>query len=169
MGVETDKRSRLIARMTDHVVQHGLANSGLRALARSAQTSDRMLLYYFSDKNDILLAVFRHLADRIEAMLDQGPPIGPCGPDDLLTALWARSQADGLQPYLHLLIELAAASARHGEPYRGAAKQIADRFHGWIASRLAIDGDRDRQVSAYRIMAMLDGLAVLKAVGKDQP
>ena len=47
----SDKRAALIDKLADHVLADGLLHASLRPLAKAVGTSDRMLLYYFKDKD----------------------------------------------------------------------------------------------------------------------
>lgn len=155
--------------MADHLLEHGLAGSGLRALARSAGTSDRMLLYYFTDKDELLTAVFEHIGRQIQSMLEMDFPVSRVDEATLLTTLWLQSQDREFERHSSLLIEMGAAAVRQGEPYSGAARAIAAHFQDWIATRLDIDNEPERQRAAYRIMAALDGMALLRAFGLQPP
>lgn len=155
--------------MADHLLAHGLAESGLRALAQSAGTSDRMLLYYFADKDELLAAVFEYLGQQMQAMLTTNAPVDRVDPNTLLEELWTQVQDEELEPHSSLLIEMAAAAVREGEPYSTAAQTIASHFQDWIAARLDIDSEAERQKAAYLIMATLDGLALFQAFGLKRP
>ena len=50
------RRTEIVERLADHVLAHGLSASSLRPLAKAAGTSDRMLLYYFADKSEMMTA-----------------------------------------------------------------------------------------------------------------
>jgi len=77
MSKAEDRRAELVERMADHVLAHGLTSASLRPLARAAGTSDRMLLYYFKDKAEIMRAVAEHVAARFLGMIDQRVPGKP--------------------------------------------------------------------------------------------
>jgi AcrR family transcriptional regulator len=47
----------LAEQATDYVLEHGLLDLSLRPLAAALGTSDRMLLYHFKDKNDLVATV----------------------------------------------------------------------------------------------------------------
>ena len=53
MNAHAVRREDAIERMTDHILLKGLAGATLRPLAAAAGTSDRMLLYYFADRDEI--------------------------------------------------------------------------------------------------------------------
>ncbi|MEI6159755.1 MAG: TetR family transcriptional regulator [Roseococcus sp.] len=71
MSIREERRSAALARMADHLLREGLAGASLRALAKAAGTSDRMLLYYFADKDELLGATLAHIAAELAALLDQ--------------------------------------------------------------------------------------------------
>ena len=50
------RRAAILERIADHILANGLSASSLRPLAKAAGTSDRMLLYYFADKAEIITA-----------------------------------------------------------------------------------------------------------------
>ena len=52
-AASVDRRGELLDRMAAHLLAHGLEGANLRPLARAAGTSDRMLLYYFADKEEL--------------------------------------------------------------------------------------------------------------------
>lgn len=128
-----------------------------------------MLLYYFADKDELLAAVFRHLGEQLQARLAADVPVNRVDADRLLETLWAQSQDREVQRHSTLLVEMAAAAVRHGEPYSHAAQVIAAHFQDWIAAHLDLDSDAERRRAAYRIMATLDGMALLRALGIDPP
>lgn len=165
-----NKKSELVAKMTEHLVSNGLVASGLRALAKAAGTSDRMLLYYFKDKDEILAAVFDQIAQDMELLLAKS--VGPDerhDPETLLELLWRDSQSPVRKAYLVVMLEMAAAAARQGSPYREACQRIGFGFQSWIKERLDIEDPQERALVSYRLMASLDGLALLQAVGHEPP
>ena len=55
----SDRRQVLAEAATDYVIEHGLIDLSLRPLAAALGTSDRMLLYHFRDKNDLVAVLGR--------------------------------------------------------------------------------------------------------------
>lgn len=60
----SDRRQVLAEAATDYVLEHGLIDLSLRPLAAALGTSDRMLLYHFKDKNDLVATVLHVSNDR---------------------------------------------------------------------------------------------------------
>ena len=90
MASARDKRSDLIDKLADHILAEGLLNASLRPLAKAVGTSDRMLLYYFKDKDELIEAVLNRIAARITVILEQSSPPEPL-PLEVLAPLWWRT------------------------------------------------------------------------------
>lgn len=58
------RRRDLLARVTDDVVAHGLAEFSLRSAARSSATTHKVLLYHFGSVEELLAAVVGELRAR---------------------------------------------------------------------------------------------------------
>ena len=143
MNVRDDRREAAIERMADHVLAQGLAAATLRPLAAAAGTSDRMLLYYFADKDELLAATLGRIAARMVAQLDGAIPVEPRRPFPvLLEQVWAAMASERLVPFMPLWLDLAAGAARGRQPHRDVAGAIADGFLASAWSRTALAGRR---------------------------
>jgi len=165
MSVRDARRQAALERMADHLLREGLGGASLRPLAAAAGTSDRMLLYYFADKHELLAATLEKIAERLVHLLDEAGT-GPRPFPTLLAEIWAAIRSPALQPYVRLWIELAASAARNERPHRAVAGQIADGFLAWAAGRLQVERESDRAALAAVLLATVDGLALLDAVGR---
>ena len=160
------RRDALIEALAAHVLAEGLPGTSLRPLARAAGTSNRMLLYYFVDKDELIAVTLERVADDLRAMLDAAGAPGARKPyDDLLREIVVATRSIELRPYIRLWLELVAAAARGVEPHRRTAGCIARTFVGWIESRLEPVEGSDRQDRATTMLATIDGIAQLEAVG----
>jgi AcrR family transcriptional regulator len=167
MNIRDERRKAAISLMAGHLLQEGLPGASLRSLAGAAGTSDRMLLYYFKDKDELLTATLQHIASELGDALDKALPLTPARPADvLLQEVWAVIISPTLAPYMSLWIELAAGAARRMEPHRTVAGLITDGFLVWIESRLDKQQPDTKQVAATLLTA-LEGLLLLHAVGRD--
>lgn len=166
MAVNDARRGELIARMASHLLGQGLSGASLRPLAAACGTSDRMLLYYFRDKTELLSAVLGAVALDLAARLDAAvPPAPPQEFGALLAALRGVLRGDELAPYMRLWLDIAVASARGEDPYRAVASGIAGGFADWIAARLAAPPGTDAAGQAAHLLALVEGMAVLDAAG----
>jgi AcrR family transcriptional regulator len=161
------RRAELVAQIAAHMLAEGLGETSLRDIAKAVSTSDRMLLYYFKDKTDLLETVLTDIAQQLASLLDAWrSDEGPQPYVQLFAEMWAAIQRPTALPYVKLWIELSAAAVREREPEGRAASQIADLFLSWTESRLAARPGISRRHQATLLLGTIDGLALLLAVGK---
>ena len=112
---ETRRKAAIVA-MADHLLATGLKGASLRPMAVAAGTSDRMLLYYFADKEELLAATLAEIAGRMVPVLGASVGPAPQPPERLLAEIVAAVGGSALQPFMQLWLELAA---------RGGARRAA--------------------------------------------
>jgi AcrR family transcriptional regulator len=167
MSIRDDRREAAIERMADHVLSEGLGAATLRPLAAAAGTSDRMLLYYFADKDELLTATLHRIAMRMTMQLDGAIPAEPRQPFAvLLERVWAALASQSLQPFMPLWLDLASGAARGLQPHRDVAGEIADGFLAWVTLRLEPDSDGKPSILAPLFLTSIEGMYLLKAIGR---
>lgn len=161
-------RQLVQAALARHLMDTGLGSTSLRQLAAAAQVSDRMLLYYFSDKADALGAAMTQVALGLTEQLETALPAGTVWqPRALAAAAAAFTTGPAVRPYMRLWIEVVAAAARGEEPFPRLAAQIAGGFIAFVEARLDGAALPDPQATATAIVALIDGLAVIAVCGDD--
>jgi AcrR family transcriptional regulator len=164
---DPEARRRAVAeRLADYLLQFGLQAASLRPMAAASGTSDRMLLYYFTDKNELLAVTLGVIAERLVKILDAALP-GTHPYSVLLPRITELLTSPSVKPYMQIWLELAALAARNAEPYRTIAGQIADGFLHWTAARLQVDNQQQRAATASLLLATVDGLALLHSLGRE--
>jgi AcrR family transcriptional regulator len=154
--------------IASYLLSEGLADTRLRRLAAECQISNRMLLYYFEDKNDILTTVLTQLADEFaDRLAELAPDDCEMSPLELLKVSAVFSRNAEMQPYFRVFIEVIAASAKGVPPYPAIAESMFDGFLEWTSQRLAITNPDERRATAIALIAIIDGLAVV-AIGMGQ-
>ena len=167
MNIRSDRREAAIERMADYVLSEGLGAATLRPLAAAAGTSDRMLLYYFADKDELLTATLKRIAERMTVQLDDAIPVKPrLSFPVLLERVWAALGSKSLEPFMPLWLDLASGAARGLQPHRDVAGEIADGFLDWVATRLRLESDGKPSSSAPLFLAAIEGMYLLKAIGR---
>lgn len=162
------RRDALIDTLADHVLAEGLSASSLRPLAKAAGTSDRMLLYYFKDKAEVIAAVLERIAARLVAMLDQHRAPTPQPIDVLRRTLLATFFDDALWPYMRIWLEVASLSARGDPLYRDIGAQIGRGFLAWGIVQIDAPTPEARAVDAARLMVSIEGALVLRSLGLEE-
>lgn len=151
--------------LADHLLSQGLARSSLRAMAAAAGTSDRMLLYYYADKDAVLGAVLDHVARRMIALLDAAAPPHPLDSEALLARVAPLLRDAAAAPFMRLWLELAARGAAGDDQSRAIGAAIGRGFLDWIAQHLAPARPDDAEGEAARLLARIEGMALLDALG----
>jgi AcrR family transcriptional regulator len=161
-----DRRSSMLDNLANFVLTEGLSAASLRPLAKAAGTSDRMLLYYFSDKAEIVTATVGRISERLACVLADS--IGePLPLDRLRRKLFELLSAENLWPYMRLWLEIASLSAKGDPFYRAVGEQIARGFLAWGAAQLDSVSPEAREADAARLLVAIEGMMLLKSVGLD--
>jgi AcrR family transcriptional regulator len=165
-SVKADQhRDALLDSLANHVLAHGLAASSLRALAAAAGTSDRMLLYYFADKSELMVAVLERIGARLLGELESRGSITPLPLIPLRRRLIALLGADDLWPYMQLWLEIVAQAARGDTFAQLVGERMGQGFLLWGSAQLDCSSAEDRDAQAAELFAAIDGAMLLKAVG----
>jgi AcrR family transcriptional regulator len=160
-----NRRQELVDRVASYLLDNGLAGASLRPMAAAAGTSDRMLLYYFPDREAVLAAALEKVAADMALGLDAAIPADPLPFRDLLDHLRHALRTPGFGRYMQLWLEIAARASRNERPYRAVGEAIGRSFLAWAAVRLEVEDERDRDARAALLLATLDGLALIDSVG----
>ena len=170
MSIRDQRRERVIGALVVHLAKTGLAQTTLRELATAAGVSDRMLLYYFADKNAVLAAVMERLAGDLAATLANALPEGAAlKPAELAVRAAQLTTSEAMRPFMRLWVQIVAAAARNEEPYADMAQQVMGGFQLWIESRLDPKYRDESHAMATTILALIDGLALIDiCVGPDR-
>jgi AcrR family transcriptional regulator len=164
MTKSDDRRALILDRLADHILAHGLIASSLRPLAKAAGTSDRMLLYYFVDKADLISAALETIAARTVGLLMVRAAPHPLPYDTLLQQLGTLLDDEELWPYLRVYLEMASRSANGDPLYREIGERIGRGFYAWGMSQLDSDNP---ETDAARLLVATEGMIYLKAIGLD--
>jgi AcrR family transcriptional regulator len=163
MDKVTAKKAQIIEQITGYLIANGMADIGLRKLAEVADTSDRMLIYYFGTKEALLGEVLQAIAAGFTVQLDALLGQQTRRADVLLAELLELGGTPHFRAVIQLWFELVGLAARGQEPFATNATAIATNWLQWIASRLD-EAERDQ---AGTLFAELEGRLMLRllAVG----
>lgn len=156
-----NRRHDLTERMADFVLAHGLGAASLRPLAAAVGVSDRMLLYYFTDKSTAIAASLDTLGRRLSQTLASRTTRKPLPMGRLRTKLVRLVQEDALWPYMCLWLDLAALAARGDADCRATGQTFTRTLSSWIEAQLETHDPAD----AARLLVQIKGAVVGKALG----
>jgi AcrR family transcriptional regulator len=152
MARDTSRREELAQAATDYVLEHGLIGLSLRPLAAAIGTSDRMLLYHFAGKDDLVATVLRVSNDRAVETIRALPPARDVR--EAVLELWQAVTQPALVGCQRMYVEAAALGLFGQEPYAsvvGAANEVWMRA---VADQLVASGASRRR--AARATTLLD-------------
>lgn len=159
------QREKVIQTLADHVLRNGLGKTSLKQLAAAAGTSDRMLLYYFSDKIDIMAMVLGRVAEQFSQALDQAMPPDRLPAEQLLMQVSTLVRSPAMRPTMRLWLDMVVAAARQEPPFPAIAAAVLQQLMGWIESRLEGKAGQQRSQTAALLLAIVDGIALFEMSG----
>ncbi len=162
MNKTDDRRAAILDRLADHIVTHGLIAASLRPLAKAAGTSDRMLLYYFADKAQLISAALETIASRTVELLAVRTAPEPMPYPVLMAQLSLIIDDEELWPYLRVFLEVASRAANGDPLYRDIGGRIGQGFYAWGMNQL---DSAQPEIDAARLLVMTEGMIYLKGVG----
>lgn len=154
-------KHRLLGACTDHVLGHGLPDR-LQPLAAAAGTSERMLIYHFGTRDELLRQVLREARRRQVLAFSDLLRARPDEPYfDTLEHAWAAMSGPEGQAYLRVFSPLHAAA---GEPLWPGFRRIATT--DWLGPLEAGMDSVGRPELATVVLAVIRGLLMdLDATG----
>ncbi|UFS60814.1 TetR/AcrR family transcriptional regulator [Subtercola endophyticus] len=161
MADRKNERQRLLTLVGDVILAEGVSTLSLSGLARSIGSNNRMLLYYFGSKEDLLaeatLEVFRRFP-RISTMT--AGLIGESPLADRLVAGWlALSHPDNL-PFLRLFFETFGVASHAPEQNQSLLNTMGTNWADDLTNALRRDGlsEADARMLGVQVLALWRGL-----------
>jgi AcrR family transcriptional regulator len=157
------RREELAEAATDYALEHGLIGLSLRPLAEALGTSDRMLLYHFHDKDELIATILRTTNARSMAGIRALPSASDLR--GAVSTLWREISTGPQRRCQRLYVEAAALGLFGREPY---ASEVRDANKGWMAAlaRHFVRAGLDRS-AAGQVARLVD--ATFMGLQLDQP
>jgi AcrR family transcriptional regulator len=163
-GDRRSRREEIVAGTVEYLRRHGLTGFSLRPLARELGTSDRMLLYYFATREELLTAALEQVAAALMDTFAAGLPDEPAAPAEVLASALAAAAQPDVDTNLRLWLEVVALAARGDPTCAATAKRVLTGWVGWLAARLDVP-EPERPAVAAALLALVDGLGLVYLAG----
>lgn len=150
------RRAKTLAAAADYVLEHGLAGLSLRPLASALGTSTRMLLYDFSSKEELVMAVLTEIRRREAAMLDGYVHASSASGPELVQAVWHWASSAERAPFMRLFFEVYTDAIAHPGTYSQQGQAMVTEWLDQFGAALA--GTSADAASATLVIAVLRGL-----------
>ncbi|MBC5801320.1 MAG: TetR/AcrR family transcriptional regulator [Candidatus Eremiobacteraeota bacterium] len=114
--------------MVDYVAANGLTDLQLRPLATAVGASPRSLLYHFTSKEGLILAILRQAAERQRALFERLPNAESYA--ETVRAAWAIMSAPKNAAIFRLFFEIYGLALQDRSRFPGFFERAVD---GWLA------------------------------------
>lgn len=151
----------MLAAAVATALESGFSGLTYAKVADHLGTSDRMVVYYFPTKTDLISAVVGELAQGLFGVLGSAMGDAPLTGRQAVEVSWpvfARRRND---PVFRLFFELVGLSNARVEPYVELCGSILREWAAWLEPRMAVAASR-RRAEALSAMAQVDGLLLLR-------
>jgi AcrR family transcriptional regulator len=154
------KRAEITDKLADHFLTAGLGDTGLRRLAEVSGTSDRMLLYYFENKDDLVAEVLVQIGTGLRQTLDSAFGTTRLAPAIALASLWEMVKSDEFAPQMRFFFDLSSRAGRGDPLLQTVVTQMGEGWIDWLSCILDVPEDRQRPLASL-ILGAMDGQVVL--------
>ncbi|MGE0229836.1 MAG: TetR/AcrR family transcriptional regulator [Dehalococcoidia bacterium] len=124
-----EARTQLLERILAEVSANGLADRSLRELASAIGSSHRMLHYHFGSRAGLVAAVVEAVEGAQRALLSElaGEIDDPV---ELARALWVRTVAPEMLPFVRLFFECVGLTGGQGltDPWLALSSEVGERI-----------------------------------------
>lgn len=143
---------------------NGLSRLSFGRVATEAGTSDRMVVYYFPTKDDLVTAVLLAIGIELQERLARAFREPAADHRALARTAWPLLARPEVDPSFALFFEANGLAAAGVAPYTTLVPQLVDVWVSWVAGFLT-GPTRARRAEAEATVALLDGLLLLRQLG----
>jgi len=159
---DSQERQRLLELVAGYCLEHGVADLTLRRVGQAVASNNRMLLYYFGSKEQMISAALNTASQRFPELrkafdlLDvPGRPL-----ERRLDAAWRALSADANLPFIRLFFEVFGLAAHQPGRFDDFLGRVGHDWAGRVAVVLRREGLRpaDARRTGREVVALWRGL-----------
>jgi len=133
-------RAELLERVAAYAYKNGIADLSLRPLARAVGSSPRVLLYYFSSKQELVLEILSRARARQQAVFERLRSADGASPLESCRAIWAEMSAAKALPGFRLFFEVYGMALRNRRRFAGFLAHAVEDWLVFLEAPFARDG-----------------------------
>ncbi|GAA4560701.1 TetR/AcrR family transcriptional regulator [Pseudonocardia xishanensis] len=155
------ERERLLGLVAGYVLEHGIADLTLRKLGAAIGTNNRMLLYYFSSKEQLIEQALMAASTRFPVFAAAMTGLDGTGPlAERLDRCWAGIAAAENHPFHRLFFEVYGVALHQPGRFDGFLSRVGHDWTNLVAGQLRREGVPDPEAARLgrEIVALWRGL-----------
>jgi len=145
----------------DAVFDEGLSQLTFGRLAKRLGISDRIIVYYFPTKDDLITEVMGAVGLQLQLRLAEAFTAPAAGHLELARTAWPVLAQPDADPLFALFFEANGLAASGREPYRRVVTELVDAWVEWLATFFEGRSAARRSESEAAI-ALIDGLLLVR-------
>jgi AcrR family transcriptional regulator len=154
-------REQLLAEALDVAFSDGFSELTFGRVARRLNVSDRVLVYYFPTKDDLITAIIVAMGAQLQGVLAPAFATPVADHIELVRVAWPVLAAPDADPVFRLFFEANGLAAAGRTPYVSVVPILVGAWVDWAASLLTSPVD-DRRAEAEAAIATIDGLLLVR-------
>ncbi len=161
-------KDEILAGALEAAIDEGLSQLTFGRLAKRLGISDRIVVYYFPTKDDLITEVIVSLGQQLQATLAAAFPAPAADHVALARTAWPILAQAEVDPVFALFFEAIGLAVTGREPYHTLVSQLIEAWIAW-ASGLVEGTPAVRRAEAEAAVALIDGLLIMRlTAGPDQ-
>jgi AcrR family transcriptional regulator len=154
-------REDILAGALDAALEDGLSQLTFGRLAKRLGVNDRIVVYYFPSKDDLISDVLLLMGLGLQEVLSRAFTTVATDHVELARAAWPVLARPEIDPIFGLFFEANGLAAAGREPYKTLVDQLVEAWIVWLAD--FFEGPaRARRIEAETAIALIDGLLLLR-------
>lgn len=138
---DSAERRRLLDLLAGHCIEHGVAELTLRRAAEAVGSNNRMLLYYFGSKEQMIATALIAAGERFPLVLRSFEQLEADGPlADRLHAAWRSLSADVNLPFIRLFFEVLGLAIHQPGRFDGFLGSVSHQWADRVTAVLRREG-----------------------------
>ena len=155
-------REQILDAATAVAMEGGLAALSFGAVGKRLGVADRTVVYYFSTKAELVVAVVEALGAGLESLLESAFGSERQAPADLARRAWPVLSTEESDAVFSVFFEIVGLAASRQPPYDALASLAIQRWVDWLTPRILADDEETMREGALATVALIDGLLLVR-------
>lgn len=143
------RRADLLARAVDYVCEHGVSQLSLRPLGQAIDCSPRLLLYFFSSKEELVTEVLAAAGERQRVLFARLQLEHLASPREVCRAIWRVMSTPEAEPIFRLFFEVYGLALQDRKRYARFLDRVVAEWLAYIGDPLVRAGWKPDDARAY--------------------